>query len=292
MMYERCSGLDVHQRRVVACAVVPDVRGRPEDHSHVRNDDRRTPEPRRPAGRPGRHARGHGIHGRAVETIFHILADRLEVLVVNAGHVKAVPGRKTDVADSEWLADLLQHGLLRASFIPDRDQRDLRDLTRTRTSLIDERSRTVRRLQKVLEDANIKLSSVATDIMGVSGRRSWPHSLTARVIRRSSGYAGKGGVLIGGFFGTVAVHAHQVHDHRVVHDAIDGRHRRHRIFENAVAVPRTPNLARRPRCGVRSVQHQVIHTAGFPHRDPERQPAVLEESETADRLRIAVEVPQ
>ncbi|MBV9578490.1 MAG: transposase, partial [Chloroflexi bacterium] len=109
-----------------------------------------------------------------METIFHILADRLEVLVVNAGHVKAVPGRKTDVADSEWLADLLQHGLLRASFIPDRDQRDLRDLTRTRTSLIDERSRTVRRLQKVLEDANVKLSSVATDIMGVSGRRSWP----------------------------------------------------------------------------------------------------------------------
>jgi transposase len=85
-------------------------------------------------------------------------------------HVKASPGRKTDVADSEWLADLLQHGLLRASFIPDRAQRDLRDLTRTRTSLIDERSRTVRRLQKVLEDANIKLASVATNIMGVSGR--------------------------------------------------------------------------------------------------------------------------
>jgi transposase len=102
--------------------------------------------------------------------VFNILAERLEVLVVNARHVKAVPGRTTDVADSEWLADLLQHGLLRASFLPDRGQRDLRDLTRTRTSLIDERSRTVRRLQKVLEDANIKLSSVATDSMGVSGR--------------------------------------------------------------------------------------------------------------------------
>ena len=90
----------------------------------------------------------------------NILAERLEVLVVNARHVKAVPGRKTDVADREWLADLLQHGLLRASFIPDRAQRDLRDLTRTRTSLIDERSRTVRRLQKVLE-GRVRAGAVA-----------------------------------------------------------------------------------------------------------------------------------
>jgi transposase len=94
----------------------------------------------------------------------------LDVRVVNARHVKAMPGRKTDVGDAEWIADLLQHGLLKPSFIPDRDQRELRDLTRTRTSLTDERSAAVRRLQKVLEDANIKLSGVATDVMGVSGR--------------------------------------------------------------------------------------------------------------------------
>jgi len=102
--------------------------------------------------------------------IYHVLEGHYELLVVNAAHMHAVPGRKTDVRDAEWIADLLQHGLLRASFIPSRAQRELRDLTRTRTSLIDERSAAVNRIQKVLEDANIKLAGVATDIMGKSGR--------------------------------------------------------------------------------------------------------------------------
>jgi transposase len=92
------------------------------------------------------------------------------VLLVNARHVKQVPGRKTDVSDAEWLADLLRHGLLRASFIPPREQRNLRDLTRQRSKLVAERAAVVNRVQKVLEDANIKLASVATDVMGVSGR--------------------------------------------------------------------------------------------------------------------------
>ena len=92
------------------------------------------------------------------------------LLVVNAAHIKAVPGRKTDVHDAEWIATLLQHGLLRPSFIPTREQRELRDLTRTRTSLTDERTAAVNRIQKVLEDANITRASVATDIMGTSGR--------------------------------------------------------------------------------------------------------------------------
>jgi transposase len=92
------------------------------------------------------------------------------MLLVNAKHVKHVPGRKTDVSDAEWLAELLQHGLLKASFIPPAPQRDLRDLTRYRTKQVQERSREVSRVQKVLETANIKLSSVATDIFGVSGR--------------------------------------------------------------------------------------------------------------------------
>jgi transposase len=90
--------------------------------------------------------------------------------VVNAAHIKAVPGHKTDVHDAEWIADLLQHGLLKPSFIPDRFQRELRDLTRTRTTVIDERSAVVNRVQQVLEDANLKVAGVATDIMGVSGR--------------------------------------------------------------------------------------------------------------------------
>lgn len=103
--------------------------------------------------------------------IFNLLElEELEIMVVNAQHIKAVPGRKTDVKDAEWIANLLRHGLLQGSFIPNREQRELRELVRYRRSLIDERSREVNRIQKVLEGANIKLSSVATDILGVSGR--------------------------------------------------------------------------------------------------------------------------
>jgi transposase len=102
--------------------------------------------------------------------IYNLLEDHFAVLVVNAAHIKAVPGRKTDVRDAEWIADLLRHGLLRASFIPDRPQRELRELTRYRTTLVHERANEVNRLQKVLEGANIKLASVATDILGKSGR--------------------------------------------------------------------------------------------------------------------------
>src|SRR5260370_29553842 len=100
--------------------------------------------------------------------IFHLLEDEFEIVLVNAQHMKAVPGRKTDVKDAEWIADLLQHGLLKASFIPSSEQQAVRDLTRSRTSLLQERSRLVNRVQKVLEDANIKLTSVVTDIMGMT----------------------------------------------------------------------------------------------------------------------------
>jgi len=92
------------------------------------------------------------------------------VLVVNAQHLKAVPGRKTDIKDAEWIATLLHHGLLRGSFVPSQAQRDVRDLTRHRQSLVQERARVVNRLQKLLEDANIKLAGIATDITGVSAR--------------------------------------------------------------------------------------------------------------------------
>jgi transposase len=102
--------------------------------------------------------------------IWNVLEGRFELLLVNARHVKAVPGRKTDVKDCEWLADLLRHGLLRGSFVPAPSQREVRELTRYRTSLIEERSAEVNRLQKTLEGANIKLASVATDVLGKSGR--------------------------------------------------------------------------------------------------------------------------
>ena len=102
--------------------------------------------------------------------VYNLLDDRFAILVVNAEHIKALAGRKTDVQDAEWIADLLRHGLLKGSFIPSEVLRELRDLTRYRTKLGDERKSEVNRVQKVLEDANIKLASVASDVMGVSAR--------------------------------------------------------------------------------------------------------------------------
>ncbi len=102
--------------------------------------------------------------------VYNLLEGSYEVMVVNAKHIKHVPGRKTDVKDAEWIAELLSYGLLKASFVPEKPQRDMRDLTRYRTKLVQERAREVNRVQKLLEGANIKLASVATDVLGVSGR--------------------------------------------------------------------------------------------------------------------------
>jgi len=109
--------------------------------------------------------------------IFNILEGAFEIWVVNPEQIKKTPGRKTDVSDAEWIADLLRHGLLRGSFIPSAQQRAWRDLTRYRTRLVDERTSEVNRLHKVLQDANLKLASVATDVMGVSGRLILQHLL-------------------------------------------------------------------------------------------------------------------
>jgi transposase len=108
--------------------------------------------------------------GEFWKPVYNLLEDQFELLVVNAHHVKNVPGRKTDVKDAEWLADLLRHGLLRGSFIPPRPQRDLRDLTRQRTNLVQDRATVVNRLHKALEWANLKLSAVVSDVTGVSAR--------------------------------------------------------------------------------------------------------------------------
>jgi transposase len=166
VMYERCAGLDVHKKTVVACVVTPegqeirtfrtmtvDLLGLSDwllvcGCTHVAMEST----------------------GDYWKPVFNMLEGTCEVLLVNAQHVKAVPGRKTDVKDAAWLAELLQHGLLRASFIPPVAQRELRDLTRYRSTFIRERTTLVNRVQKLLEDANIKLAAVASDIMGVSGR--------------------------------------------------------------------------------------------------------------------------
>jgi transposase len=102
--------------------------------------------------------------------VFNLIEGQAEVILVNAQHIKQVPGRKTDVKDCQWIAQLLQHGLLRGSFVPPKPIRELRDLTRQRSQLVGEKAAAANRIQKVLEDANVKLSSVATDVLGVSGR--------------------------------------------------------------------------------------------------------------------------
>jgi transposase len=171
IVYERCAGLDVHKRNVVACAITPDANQRrcKEWHtfSTMTADLLRLRD----------WLKGLGVTHVAMEStgsfwkpIFNILEGHLEAMVVNAQHLKAVPGRKTDMRDAEWIADLLQHGLLRPSFVPPVWQRELRELTRYRASLVEERSRIINRLQKVLEDTNIKLAAVASDLMGKSAR--------------------------------------------------------------------------------------------------------------------------
>jgi transposase len=171
VIYDYCAGLDVHKKTVVACRMRPDATGQVAPESKTFGTT--TPEL---LGLADWLAEGE-ISQVAMEStadywkpIYNLLEGDFEVWLVNAKHVHNVPGRKTDISDAEWLADLLRHGLLRASFIPPQPQRDLRDLTRYRTKLVQERARQVNRLQKLLESANLKLASVATDILGKSGR--------------------------------------------------------------------------------------------------------------------------
>jgi transposase len=174
VQYERCCGIDVHKRTVVACVIVPGAqKGEAEKETQTYStmaDD---------LGALAQWVQAKGVTHVAMEStgvywkpVFNLLDGQFAVIVVNAERIKALRGRKTDVADAEWIADLLRHGLLPGSFIPSAQQRALRDLTRFRTSLVNDRVRAVNRLQKALEDGNIKLASVATDVTGVSGRAS------------------------------------------------------------------------------------------------------------------------
>ncbi len=161
-----CCGLDVHKKTVMACIITPQGQDTQSFAATTKgllaladwlNDHQVT------------HVamESTGVYWKPVH---NLLEADFTLLVVNARHIKAVPGRKTDVKDAEWIADLLRHGLLRGSYIPDRPQRELRELVRYRRNLIRERARAVNRVKQVLEGANIKLTSVATDVMGVSGR--------------------------------------------------------------------------------------------------------------------------
>jgi transposase len=172
VVYPRCSGLDVHKKTVVACVIVPGAKGKPQ--KAIRTFGTMTDD----LLALGDWLAERGVTQVAMEStgvywqpIWNLLEERFTLLLVNAYHVKQVPGRKTDVGDCEWIADLLRHGLLTGSFVPDRSQRELRELTRYRTALMQERAAEVNRLQKTLEGANIKLAAVATDVLGKSGRQ-------------------------------------------------------------------------------------------------------------------------
>lgn len=171
ILHERCCGLDIHKDTVVACLITPGPDGQP--HKEVRTFGTVTEE----LLALGDWLTTAGCENVAMEStgvywkpIYNLLEDQMTLRLANPRHIKAVPGRKTDVQDCEWIADLLRHGLLPTSFVPDRDQRELRELTRYRTSLVQERAAEVNRIQKTLEGANLKLGSVASDVLGVSGR--------------------------------------------------------------------------------------------------------------------------
>jgi transposase len=172
VVYPRCCGLDVHKKVVVACCITPGPSGGAQ--KDVQSFGTMTEDILALADWLTSHRVTHVAMestGSYWQPIWNLLEGSFELLLVNAQHVKAVPGRKSDVRDSEWIADLLRHGLLKGSFVPDRPQRELRELTRYRTSLVQERSAEINRLQKVLEGANIKLAAVASNIMGKSARQ-------------------------------------------------------------------------------------------------------------------------
>jgi transposase len=168
---ERCAGLDVHKATIAACVRVSGQPGGRAQHVETFG----TTAAALLALRDWLEA--HGVTHVAMEStgvywkpVYYVLEQRFTCLVVNAAHLKHVPGRKTDVQDCVWIAQVLEHGLLRGSFVPPAPIRELRDLTRYRKSLIQDRTRAANRLHKVLEDAGIKLATVASDILGVSGR--------------------------------------------------------------------------------------------------------------------------
>ncbi len=171
ILYACCAGLDVHKETVVAT-----VRRR-QDNGKVHQQTRTYGTMTEQLLELGDWLHAQGVTHLAMEStgvywkpIWNLLEERFEILLVNAQHIKHVPGRKTDVKDSEWIAQLLQCGLLRGSFVPEPPQRELRELTRQRRQLVHSKVSVANRIQKVLEDANIKLGSVATDVLGVSGR--------------------------------------------------------------------------------------------------------------------------
>lgn len=170
VLYPRCAGLDVHKETVVCCVRIAEGR-------RIRRTVRHFGTSTRELLRLLEWLQSEEVTHVAMEAtgvywkpVWHILEGHASLLLANARELKQVPGRKSDVSDAEWIADLLAHGLIRASFVPPAPVQELRDLTRTRTQLVRQRTQNVQRIQKVLEDANIKLDNVLSDLLGLSGR--------------------------------------------------------------------------------------------------------------------------
>lgn len=171
VLIERCAGLDVHKDTVMACVRIPGEGGRRGQEVHGFG----TTTSELLALRDWLSA--HGVTAVGMEStgvywkpVFYILEDAFECQLLNARHLRNVPGRKTDIKDAEWICQLVEHGLVRPSFVPPKPIRELRNLTRYRKAQIEERTREAQRLDKILQDAGVKLSSVASDLLGVSGR--------------------------------------------------------------------------------------------------------------------------
>lgn len=168
VVYRCCCGIDVHKKVIAACLVnggEQELREFGTTTSEIKTLANWLTE----SGCEMIAMESTGVFWKPLYNLFELMD--LDAMIVNAAHMKALPGRKTDVKDAEWIADLLRHGLLKASYIPNREQRELREITRYRKSLTEERCREVNRLQKILEGANIKLDSVVKDITGKSARK-------------------------------------------------------------------------------------------------------------------------
>lgn len=183
-VYERCCGIDVHKKLIVACF-------RNGTKAELRKFNTVTSEIKELGnwllenGCQMVAMESTGAYWKPIYNILELL--NIDVMVVNAHHMRNVPGRKTDVKDAEWIADLLQHGLLKASYIPDKEQRELREIVRYRKNLVDERAREINRLEKTLEGANIKLSSFVSDLTGTSSRKLIKQALIGKVTEENIG---------------------------------------------------------------------------------------------------------
>src|SRR5271170_2003531 len=221
---ERCCGLDVHQETLVACLLVGAPGARPSKEVRTFRTVTRDLEALRDwlweAGATHVGMESTGVYWRPV---YAVLEGHFELIVGNARHIRNVPGRKTDVKDAEWIADLVRHGLVAKSFVPPQPQRDLRELLRYRRKLVESQAAERNRLLKLLETANIKLASVASDVFGVSGRAMLKALIESNASAEEMAGLAKGKL-------------RQKHDDLVL--ALEGRLEEHHRFLLSLQLPR------------------------------------------------------